>query len=327
MAGASGGVADKLGNKYELAWAIRYALFCIQDERRSLTLEAIDPELADGSEFTYVNEQGDVSVTQVKRQNNITDHWTIAALRGRGVLAAAARHVAAGRGFHFSSMTPSGALRALAERARQSVDPQQFVSHQLTPALGPTFDELTAANVFGSPEVAWRTLRGMWIEIEVEEQLVMTNASLAEALLEGATGRLAAVAIGAVLLDNLRMRMTRRELVDSLARDGITPRDSVTQSTSHDQVQAATHSWSGTIERELLSPPIERREASGLVDLMATTRVALVVGTGGGGKSSVLYQAAREFKERDVEVLAFRLDRRGAFSSTLELGMQLVACP
>lgn len=44
MTGASGGVADKLGNKYELAWAIRHALLCIQDERRSLTLEAIDPE-------------------------------------------------------------------------------------------------------------------------------------------------------------------------------------------------------------------------------------------------------------------------------------------
>jgi hypothetical protein len=52
MAGACGGVADKLGNKYELAWAIRHGLFCIQDERRSLTLEEIDPELADGSEFT-----------------------------------------------------------------------------------------------------------------------------------------------------------------------------------------------------------------------------------------------------------------------------------
>ena len=323
MAGASGGVADKLGNKYELAWAIRYALFCIQDERRSLTLEAIDPELADGSEFTYVNEHGDISVTQVKRQNNITDHWTIAALRGRGVLAAAARHVAAGRAFHFSSMTPSGALRVLAERSRQSVDPQQFVSHQLTPALRPTFDELTAANVFASPEVAWQTLRGMWIEIAVEEQLAMTNALLAEALLEGATGGLGAVAIGDVLLNNLRKRMTRRELVDALARDGITPRDSVAQRTSHEQVLAATHSWSGTIARELLSPPIERREAADLVDLMATTRLALVVGAGGGGKSSVLYQAAREFKARDAEILAFRLDRRGAFSSTLELGKQL----
>lgn len=323
MAGASGGVADKLGNKYELAWAIRYALFCIQDERRRLTLEDIDPELAEGSEFTYVNEHGLISVTQVKRQNNITDHWTIAALRGRGVLAAAARHVAAGRAFHFSSMTPSGALRVMAERSRQSVDPQQFVSHQLTPALRPAFDELTAANVFGSSEVAWQTLRGMWIEIEVEEQLAMTNALVAEALLEGAPGGLAAVAIGAVLLNNLRMRLTRRELVDALARDGIKPRDSMAQRTSHEQVLAATRSWSGTIERDLLAPQIERREAADLVDLMATTRLALVAGSGGGGKSSVLYQAAREFETRDAEVLAFRLDRRGAFSSTLELGMQL----
>lgn len=323
MTGASGGVADKLGNKYELAWAIRHALLCIQDERRSLTLEEIDPELADGSEFTYVNEHGDISVTQVKRQNNITDHWTIAALRGRGVLAAAARHVAAGREFHFSSMTPSGALRVMAGLSRQSADAQQFVTHQLTPQLSPTFDELTAANVFGSAEAAWQTLRGMWIEIEVEEQLVMTNAMLAEVSLEGATGDLMAVAIGAVLLDNLRTRMTRRELLDALARDGITPRDSVARRTSHEQVVATTQSWRGTIERELLSPPIERQEAATLVDLMVTTRLALVVGAGGGGKSSVLYQAARDLEAQDAEVLAFRLDRRGAFGSTVELGTQL----
>lgn len=316
-------MADKLGNTYELAWAIRYALSCIQDERRSLTLEDIDPDLADGSEFTYTDEYGEISVTQVKRQNNIADHWTIAALRSRGVLAAAARHVAAGRAFHFSSMTPSGALRVMAERARQSADWQQFVSHQLTPAMAPTFEELTAANVFGSSEAAWKTLRGMWIEIEVEDQLAMTNIMLAEALLGGATGRVATVAIGAVLLNNLRTRMTRRELLDALSRDGITPRDSMAQRTSHERVLAATNSWAGTIERELLSPPIERREASDLVDIMATTRVALVAGAGGGGKSSVLYQAARMFAMRDAEVLAFRLDRRGVFSSTLELGMQL----
>ncbi|MBD1322125.1 hypothetical protein IDF66_21315 [Gordonia hankookensis] len=323
MAGAGGGVADKLGNKYELAWAIRHALLCIQDERRSLTLEEIDPELADGSEFTYVNEHGDTSVTQVKRQNNITDHWTIAALRGRGVLAAAARHVAVGREFHFSSMTPSGALRVMAERSRQSADAQQFVKHQLTQKLGETFDELTAANVFGSSERAWQTLRGMWIEVEVEEQLVMTNAMLAEVSLEGATGDLMAVAIGAVLLDNLRTRVTRRELLDALDRYGITPRDAVARRTSHEQVMATTQSWRGTIERELLAPPIERQEAADLVDLMTTTRLALVVGAGGGGKSSVLYQAARDLEVQGAEVLAFRLDRRGAFGSTMELGTQL----
>ena len=197
------------------------------------------------------------------------------------------------------------------------------MAHQLTRQLRPTFDELTAANVFGSSEAAWQTLRGMWIEIEVEEQLVMTNAMLAEVSLEGATGDLMAVAIGAVLLDNLRTRMTRRELLDALARDGITPRDSAARRTTHEQVVATTQSWRGTIERELVSPPIKRQEAAALVDLMATTRLALVVGAGGGGKSSVLYQAAREFEAQDAEVLAFRLDRRGAFGSTIELGIQL----
>ena len=322
-AGSAGGVADKLGNKYELAWAVRHALFCIQDESRSLTLEEIDPELARGSEFTYVNEHGVVSVTQVKRQNNIADHWTIAALRGREVLAAARHHVAAGREFHFSSMTPSGALRVLADRSRQSADAQQFVTHLLTQELRPIFDELSAANVFGSPEGAWRTLRGMWIEIEVEEQLIKTNAMLAEVSLEGATGNLAAVAVGAVLLDNLRKPMTRRELLAALARNGITSSGSSAILTSRAQVLATTRSWRGTIKRELLSPPIERQEAVNLVDLMAMTRLALVVGAGGGGKSSVLYQAASKFEAQDAEVLAFRLDRRGAFGSTVELGIQL----
>ena len=37
----------------------------------------------------------------------------------------------------------------------------------------------------------------------------------------------------------------------------------------------------------------------------------------------MLYQAAREFEAQDAEVLAFRLDRRGAFGSTIELGIQL----
>ena len=54
--GASGGFADKMGNKYELSWTVYYALQCLQDERRSITYEELDPELADGSEFTFVDE-------------------------------------------------------------------------------------------------------------------------------------------------------------------------------------------------------------------------------------------------------------------------------
>lgn len=318
-----GGVADKLGNKYELSWAILFALRCIQNEQRSITLEDLDPGLAEGSEFTFVDEHGTIAVTQVKRQHSITDHWTVAALRSRGIFAAAAHHVTAGREYHFSSMTPSASLRVLSERVRQSVDLHQFTTHQLTEQLRPVFDELSAPDVLGSAEHAWRVLRGMWFEVEDEQQQVKTNAMLAATMLEGAAESLLPIAVGAVLLDNLRQRLTRRELLEKLSRHGVFARHATAKRTAHDEVHATTVSWRGTVERELLNPPIPRTESADLIELMNTTRLALVVGAGGGGKSSVVYQAASHLESHGAEVLAFRLDRRGAFSSTAELGVQL----
>lgn len=320
---AGGGVADKLGNTYELSWAVHYALRCIQDERRAITLEDLDPDLADGSEFTFVDERGTVAVTQVKRQHSINDHWTVAALRSRGIFAAAARHVTDGREYHFSSMTPCARLRVLSEWARQSTDVRQFVTHQLTEQLSPVFDELSAPDIFGSAEGAWQVIRGMWFEVGDEQQLVKTNAMFAATVLEGAAEPLLPVAVGAVLLSNLRRRLTRRELLEGLALHGVFARQATAKRTAHDEVHATTTSWRRTVERELLRPAIPRKETADLIELMGRTRLALVVGTGGGGKSSVVYQAAKGLESKGAEVLAFRLDRRGAFSSTAELGAQL----
>lgn len=320
---AGGGVADKLGNRYELAWAVQHALRCIQDERRSFTLEDLDPELADGSEFTFVDEHGAVSVTQVKRQNSSNDHWTIAALRSRGVFDAAARHVAAGRDYHFSSTTPCGPLRVLSEWARQSGDVDQFMALQLTKTLSPVFDELSAPDVFGDTETAWRVLRGMWFEVGDEQQLAKTNAMLASTILEGAPATLLTIAVGDVLLQRLRTPLARRELLEDLGKHEIFALDATAKRTARDEVHTASASWRKTVERELLAPPIPRSESAQLVELMRTTRLALVVGAAGGGKTSVAYQAALDLESGGAEVLAFRLDRRGAFSSTAELGRQL----
>ena len=57
--------------------------------------------------------------------------------------------------------------------------------------------------------------------------------------------------------------------------------------------------------------------------MLRTTRLALVVGAAGGGKTSVAYQASGDLEANGAEVLAFRLDRRGSFSSAAELGRQL----
>ncbi|MGA1812801.1 ATP-binding protein [Frondihabitans sp. 4ASC-45] len=320
---ASGGVADKVGNMYELSWAVHYALLCLQDDRRSLTLEDLDPDRSNGSEFTYIDENGKMAVTQVKRQNSVNDHWTIAALRGRGVLDAASRHVKAGREYHFSSTTPCGQLRVLSELIRQSTSLEQFTSLQLTRTLAPFFDELAAPKNFGSAENAWRVLRGMWFEVESEQLLARSNASLADTLLVGADEALVVTGIGAVLLQKLRLKLTSRELLDGLAHYGISMRGALAKRTAHEDVYNATATWRGSVEREQLQPAIPRSESNDLINLMGTTRLALLVGQGGGGKSSVLLEVVTHLESQDAEVLAFRLDRFDAFNSTADLGLQL----
>lgn len=321
--GASGGFADKMGNKYELSWAVYYALQCLQDERRSITYEELDPELADGSEFTFVDECESTHVMQVKRQHGTNGKWTIAALHRHGIFEAAKKHVINGRNYHFGSMTPSIRLRELSDRARQTDNEDQFIKHQLTEELRPIFNQLTDPNIFGDPKSAWRVLCGMWFEVRDEHELAKTNSIIASAMLKGAEGTLLTDAVGSVLLDNLRKRLTKRELLEELGKKGITALDIEAKQTAHDKVQAVTMHWGNSIERELLEPFIPRKESHDLIELMNNHCLSLVVGTAGCGKSSVIYQTVKELQSQDVEVLAFRLDRHESFRSVDELGTQL----
>ena len=321
--GASGGFADKMGNKYELSWAVYYALQCIQDERRSITYEELDPELAYGSEFTFVDEDESTHVMQVKRQHGTNNTWTVNALHNRGIFEAAKGHVIADRKYHFGSMTSSVKLRDLSDRARRSDSFDQFIKHQLTKELRSTFDELTDLNIFDSLEHAWHILHGMWFEARDEHELAKTNSIIASTMLEGVEGTLLTDAVGSVLLENLRKRLTKRELLEELGKKGITALDIEAKQTAYDKVQAVTMHWRNSIERELLEPSIPRKESHDLIELMKNHCLSLVVGAAGGGKSSVVYQTVKELQSQDVEVLAFRLDRHESFRSVDELGTQL----
>lgn len=320
--GASGGFADKMGNKYELSWAVYYALQCLQDERRSITYEELNPDLAYGSEFTFVEEDNSTHVAQIKRQYGNNGRWTIAALHKHNIFESAKRHVMAGRGYHFGSMTPGVSVRELSDRARRSDSFDQFIKHQLTKELRSTFAELTDLNIFDSPEHAWHILRGMRFEARDEHELAKTNSIIASTMLEGAEGTLLTDAVGSVLLDNLGKRLTKRELLEELGKKGITALDIEAKQTAHDKVQAVTMHWRNSIERELLEPSIPRKESHDLIELVNNHRLSLVVGAAGGGKSSVVYQTVKELPQ-DAEVLAFRLDRYESFRSVDELGTQL----
>lgn len=316
-----GGEADKLGNKYELAWAVRYALYCIFDGRCSLTLEDIDPEVGKGSEFTY--DTGAVTEAhQLKRQNGNSNSWATKTLAGLKIFESAATHVAAGRCYHFVSLVPCRPLQELSERARKSADLASFTDFWLTKELTPFFDELSAAEVLGNPQIAWTTLRGMRFSVQDEHDIVRTNSMLAGCHFSD-SGHLVSLAIGDILLNNLGRRLTRTELLESLAELGIRPLTGDFRQSAHEQVQVITDSWRKAIQRELLRPLLKRAEAAQLTETLDRKRIALISGSAGSGKSSVLEQTVTSLESGGAEVLVLRLDRLVPFSSTVDLGRQL----
>lgn len=323
MAPRLGGETDKFGNRYEGAWTIRHALYVLLGSGTSLCVEPSGP-LGDGAEFVYRHDHG-TEVHQVKRQNRNANSWNVASLRDKGVWENLRSHVEAGRAFHFVSVVPARALDELADRARRSDDLASFEAEWLTDELRGPFDALASEGIYGSTATAWRMLRGLRVEWHDERDLVHTNAILAEQALAGAPGRLAALALGQVLLDNLGTTLDAAALTTRLAPyglRGVVRADAVAVS---DSVRTATRRWAASVERSLLRPTITREEAVCLVAEVreGTRRLVLLTGTAGGGKSAVLHQIFTALDEAGTPVLAFRLDRLEPFGSTHELGQRV----
>ncbi|WP_216588727.1 NACHT domain-containing protein [Streptomyces brasiliscabiei] len=323
MAPRPGGEADKFGNRYEGAWAIRHALYVLLGSGTSLCMEPGGP-LGEGIEFVYRHDHG-TEVHQVKRQNRNANSWNVVSLRDKGVWESLRSHVEAGRMFHFVSVIPARALDELADRARRSDDLASFEAEWLTEELRGPFDSLSSADIFGSATTAWRMMRGLRVEWHDERDLVHVNAVLAEQVLTGAPGRLAALALGQLLLDNLGTTLDAAALIVRLAPYGLRRAGRADAVAVSDAVSRATRRWAVSVERELLRPAIPREEAVRLVAEVRqdTRRLILLTGTAGGGKSAVLHRAFTALDEAATPVLAFRLDRLEPFSSTRELGQRI----
>ncbi|GAB3285128.1 NACHT domain-containing protein [Parasphingorhabdus pacifica] len=299
-------------------------LYVLMGRADSITVEDVG-ELSQGSEFTF--RRGSVTeVHQLKRQNRMINNWSAASLNKLDVWASARHHVERGREFHFMSEVPARALSELCDNARRAPSLDVFTKEWLpNQSMRDEFTELSAPKIFESPDKAWQVLRGIRIGWPDERDLLDGNAALAELLLAGADGRLAAVGLGDLLLHNLGVELSAVDILNRLPQYGLRPATAVRGGATAEQINAVTDRWATAVGAELLRPVLPRPESDELLNLAEGGEEGLVfvIGAAGGGKSVVMHQAVGNAREQGMPVLAFRLDRVEPFSSTAELGRRL----
>lgn len=326
----AGGEADKFGNSYEGAWTIFHMLLVLAGRAQAITVEDVG-ELGEGSEFTLMSLHHGEEAHQVKRKQGAANGWTPHRLNDEGVLQAARKHVEQGRQFHFVSMIPAPIVDDLTDYARRSRSVEPFLTDWLKSGNPKQAEDLKrefsylSGDVYASDQIAWQTLRGIWTHCQDEDGLRRMIDALAGLLLAGAPPKPAALSLGDLAIQNLGVPLTAAAIEERLTEYELSRAQLVGNPAVAQSVDAVLTSWKTSVERDLLRPAIARAESSQLSATLRSndTRVTMVVGAAGAGKSSVLWQSVEELAAEGWPILAFRLDRLESLTSTAEIGEKL----
>jgi hypothetical protein len=320
----AGGEADKFGNRYEGAWTIFQMLLVLAGRAQAITVEDVG-DLGEGSEFTLTSLHHGDEAHQVKRKQGTANGWTPHRLNDEGVLQAARNHVEQGRQFHFVSMIPAPKVDDLANYARRSASVEAFLADWLKVVDLQTEFTYLSGEIYGSDQVAWQTLRGIWTHCQDEDGLRRMIDALAGLLLAGAPAKPAALALGDLAIQNLGVRLTAAVIEERLTEYELSRAQLVGNPTVVQSVDAVLASWKTSVEWDLLKPAIPRAESGQLSAMLRSNdnRVTIVVGAAGAGKSGVLWQSVQELQAEGWPILAFRLDRLESLTSTAEIGEKL----
>jgi hypothetical protein len=315
-----GGIADKLGGRYESRWTLRCALRVLAGLADWIEIEPIGPS-SEGIEFIF-SERGVQERHQVKRGRTGVGHWTLSALNGEGVLGHFGRILEQGGRPRFVSAHDAHALHELSDRARGSQDLGDFFA-RLGKDWQQEFGKLRAWWGWDE-ETAFEALTRTDVSTVGDDELDEWNLSVVERYLDGQPAQ-ALVSLAQVLIDNMQQRLDERRLRELLVeRYGLGPRRWA-DTTVGEQVRQATADYRSPLAAVRLRHPISRPEAEEIVQLLRTgdTLGVLVAGAAGAGKSEVVDQVLDTLDAEGWTALAMRADRLVETPRPEGLGEQL----
>jgi hypothetical protein len=333
-----GGLADKIGNRYEGRIAVRRILQLLDEQHDSVRIRFEQPG-DDSFEWWVQRRDGSRVYTQVKRQQSVDDEWTIGTLVSRGVIPAFGQRLGEDPAAHcefFSALSASHLLQ-MSEDARMAASLVEFETQFVAAkSKKESWETLCRAWPDASRDEAWRRLQRVTAGNIDEQTLRETLRAHAQALVDAPPDEVIA-RLGEFLGDHLSVELTAhdvwgflRETCGFRATDW--SRDQSIQARIHDE----TTRYRAGITADRASLTEIRRSAAGVIaELLATPdgpAVVTVAADAGVGKTALLGQVLDDLQASASAapgdhcpqvVLATRLDRLDGFRDAHELGVAM----
>lgn len=322
-----GGPTDKLGNRYELWWTVSQLVRMLHGKAESIRIE--DPGLAK-AEFVIVCE-GRRELHQAKRSHQ-DGKWSLASLAGSDVQILQGMFAQlSGNDVRFVFVSGSDAreLAELADRARQAATLEEFELRFIDgKEQKANFDKLRKhwnnADAATTYEMLWRIEVRTIDERSLEEQVQWGLRALFLADPDTVCAELRCFAE-----DSIHQTIPREGLIAFLGQRGFRLRRLVKLDTAIALVSEVTERYLNIARRKLIRRSLIPRAATQtlLERLSGDARGSdsVLIGKAGIGKTGCVIEFVETLRARGgpVVVLAFRLDRLDAVSTTAELGQQL----
>ena len=334
MAFEPGGMADKLGNRYEGRWVAKQFLRLLNEEIQSLTIELIGPN-EQGVDLLIVKKDDIQQLQQCKARFGSTENLSVTDLNNRGILLSLKNHLSRDPKQEFALISPIPArnLADICESARNSNNrPEDFYQYQIKD-IGierrKTFQTLcNGIGLDSSKEndvvLAFNYLTRTYFELFPDDQNTWSDIlTFTGFLLTGEPK----TAVSALLTyaeneDRYRKPIYPDELRHYLEKTHrIFPKQLQHDRRIGPAVENLQFEFSESIRPGLIcNKVIPRSETAQIIGSIENDQDVVLHGPAGNGKSGVLYEMTEYLNNQNILYIPIRLDRRTPNASAKSFG-------
>lgn len=315
-----GGIADKLGNRYEAKWLVSKLLAVLSGESTDLTFEGIS---ADHAGFEFCLNRNGITEWHQTKINSPGGNWTLNALKNAGVLSAFSKRLIGSTNdtCHFISQDKTTDLRALSEESRMSSNVDEFLE-VISESKAENFEKLK--NIWTINDLnTWKFLRRIYVETRPESGideviyyqarfLIENDVDIFPILRDFAEERINQV----IATENMRNWVALNPLLEFKIWQQ--PRRIL------DKVNSAKERYLSTyIPFGLGGERLSRNEADEILHDLADPDGAKIIvcsGVAGSGKSGVIREVSETLSLDGIPNLPLRVDQHLDCPSSIALG-------